>query len=239
MSRVGLVVVSHSAGLAAGVVEVAAQMAPDVTVVPAGGTADGGIGTDFDAVNSALEQADGGAGVVLLYDLGSARMVAEMAVEVAENARLVDAPLVEGAVAAAVAAQGGADLDDVAHAAEEAVGVPGGPVAAEGVAGGVDIIGSQSIATATPEAPAEVTVPLTNKIGLHARPAAMVARAMTQLDARVTVRFGEATADGRSVLALMALGARGGDEVYVSATGAQADEAVRMFQDMAARGFDE
>ena len=244
MSRVGLVVVSHSAGLAAGVVEVAAQMAPDVIVVPAGGTPDGGIGTDFDAVTAALDRAESGAGVVLLYDLGSARMVAEMAVEVAENARLVDAPLVEGTVAAAVAAQGGADLDDVAHAAEEAIEVPGGPVAAEGlaegIAAGVDIIGSQSIAAATPATgPAEVTVPLTNKIGLHARPAAMVARAMTQLDARVTVRFGEATADGRSVLALMALGARGGDEVHVSATGPQAGEALRTFQDLAARGFEE
>lgn len=176
---------------------------------------------------------------MLLYDLGSARMVAEMAVEVTEGARLVDAPLVEGTVAAAVAAQGGADLDDVAHAALEAVEVPGGPVVAEGVAGGVDIIGSQSIAAAQPTAPAEVVVPLTNEIGLHARPAAMVARAMTQLDARVTVRYGDATADGRSVLALMALGARGGDEVHVSATGPQADEALQTFQDLAARDFDE
>ncbi|MFC4855761.1 dihydroxyacetone kinase phosphoryl donor subunit DhaM [Actinophytocola glycyrrhizae] len=241
MSRVGLVVVSHSAGLAAGVVEVAAQMAPDVVVVPAGGTADGGIGTDFDAVTSALERAESGAGVVLLYDLGSARMVAEMAVEVADDARLVDAPLVEGTVAAAVAAQGGADLDDVANAAAEAVGMPGGPGAAEGLAGlDIDIMGSQSIAAAAaPAAPVEVTVPLTNEIGLHARPAAMVARAMTRFDARVTVRFGEATADGRSVLALMALGARGGDEVHVSAAGPQADEAVRTFQDLAARDFDE
>lgn len=237
MSRVGLVVVSHSAGLAAGVVEVAAQMAPDVTVVPAGGTADGGIGTDFDAVTTAIEQADSGAGVVLLYDLGSARMVAEMAVETAENTRLVDAPLVEGTVAAAVAAQGEADLDDVANAAEDAVGMPGGPVVADGIAGDVDIMGSQSIVTATSSGPAEVTVPLTNEIGLHARPAALVARAMTKFDARVTVRFGETTADGRSVLALMALGARGGDEVHVSATGPQADEALKTFQDLATHNF--
>ena len=239
MSRVGLVVVSHSAGLAAGVVEVAAQMAPDVVVVPAGGTADGGIGTDFDAVTAAIERAESGAGVVLLYDLGSARMVAEMAVETTDGARLVDAPLVEGTVAAAVAAQGGADAEEVAHAAEDAISVPGGPVATDGIAGGIDIIGSQSLVVAKPAPPPEVTVPLTNKIGLHARPAAMVARAMSQLDARVTVRFGEATADGRSVLALMALGARGGDEVHVSATGPQADEALRTFQDLAARDFDE
>jgi PTS hybrid protein len=55
----------------------------------------------------------------------------------------------------------------------------------------------------------------------------------------VTVRFGDTTADGRSVLALMALGARGGDEVHVSATGPQAEDALRTFQDLAARDFDE
>lgn len=244
MSRVGLVVVSHSAALAAGVVEVAAQMAPDVTVVAAGGTADGGVGTDFDTVTSAIEQADDGAGVVLLYDLGSARMVAEMAMELADNARLADAPLVEGTVAAAVSAQGGADVVEVTHAAEDAAGMPGStapngsePDAAPkgGVVGAVDVSGSMSLAAA----PAEVAVTLTNEIGLHARPAALVARAMTGLDAAVTVHFGDLTADGRSVLALMGLGARGGDQVRVSATGPQAGEALRTFQDLAARNFDE
>jgi PTS hybrid protein len=347
---VGLVVVSHSASLAAGVVEVAAQMAPDVTVVAAGGTPGGGIGTDFDAVTSALAEADGGAGVVVLYDLGSARMVAEMAVELVDGARLVDAPLVEGTVAAAVAAQGGADLSEVAHAAEDAAGVPGGPppgglppastangdpgsapgwgggpgeaepvgevpggaataapgdavavgdlsggagvgrasgevpggaaavsgpadggrglgdeggtpppadgpaelelgeAAAElelgdaergGLVGAVDVMGAMSLATGVLSDPDEVTVTLTNEIGLHARPAALVARTMATFDARVTVRFRDAKADGRSVLALVALGARGGDRLRVSATGARAEEALRAFQDLAARNFDE
>jgi PTS hybrid protein len=234
-----LVVVSHSAALAAGVVEVAAQMAPDVTVVAAGGTADGGIGTDFDAVTAAIEQADGGAGVVLLYDLGSARMVAEMAMETAENAHLADAPLVEGTVAAAVSAQGGADATAVVHAAEEAAQTeaeliePADPV----VAGAIDIAGGMSVATTKHPRPEAATITLTNEIGLHARPAAVVARAMTGLDATVTVRFGDAKADGRSVLALMALGARGGDEVHVEATGPQATEALQTFQDLAASNF--
>jgi PTS hybrid protein len=254
-----LVVVSHSAALAAGVVEVAAQMAPDVTVVAAGGTADGGVGTDFDAVTSAIEQADDGAGVVLLYDLGSARMVAEMAVEMADNARLADAPLVEGTVAAAVSAQGGADVVEVTHAAEDAAGMPGSTAPATtpngtepgedvpaepepvGFVGAVDVAGSLSLAAepsaASSAAAAEVAVTLTNKIGLHARPAAMVARAMTGFDASVTVHFGDLTADGRSVLALMGLGARGGDQVRVSATGPQAGEALRTFQDLAAHNF--
>ncbi|TDV53558.1 dihydroxyacetone kinase phosphoryl donor subunit DhaM [Actinophytocola oryzae] len=221
MTRVGLVVVSHSAQLAAGVVEVAAQMAPNVTVVAAGGTDDGGIGTDFDAVVSAIERADGGAGTVVLYDLGSARMVAEMAVETAENARLADAPLVEGAVAAAVAAEGEADVSAVAAAAESAAKV------------------TTEAAPTAPDAEDEVRITLTNKIGLHARPAAVVARAMTGLDATVTVHFGAATADGRSVLALMALGAQGGDEIRVSAAGPQAAEALHTFEELAASNFGE
>ncbi|HEX6360940.1 dihydroxyacetone kinase phosphoryl donor subunit DhaM [Actinophytocola sp.] len=247
--RVGLVVVSHSAALAAGVVEVAAQMAPDVVVVAAGGTSDGGIGTDFDAVTAAIERADSGAGVVVLYDLGSARMVAEMAIETAENAHLADAPLVEGTVSAAVAAQGGADAAAVVDAAKEAVRTEAElitadaarePGSAEGdrvVAGAIDIAGGASVAAATQGRLEAVVVTLTNEIGLHARPAAVVARAMTGFDALVTVRFGDAKADGRSVLGLMALGARGGDEVRVEATGPQATEALRTFQDLAASNF--
>jgi PTS hybrid protein len=242
VSRVGLVVVSHSARLAAGVVEVAEQMAPNVDVVPAGGTAEGGIGTDFDAVVAAIERADEGAGVVVLYDLGSARMVAEMAVEVADNARLADAPLVEGAVAAAVSAEGGGGVDEVARAAEEAAGMVGGQEQASPAAAGVDIAGGMSVAAGKlpdPAETAEITVTLTNKIGLHARPAATVAKAMTAFDATVTVHLGESTADGRSVLALMALGARGGDEVRITATGPQAHDALRTFEEMAANNFGE
>jgi PTS hybrid protein len=256
VSRVGLVVVSHSAVLAAGVVEVAEQMAPNVTVVPAGGTAEGGIGTDYDAVTAAIERADSGAGAVVLYDLGSARMVAEMAVELAANARLADAPLVEGTVAAAVSAEGGADVTEVSHAAEDAATVPGAPqaealpedptpdgalpvgVPADGApAGGipaVDVAGGMSVAIGKP---AEAVITLTNEIGLHARPAAMVARAMTGFDATVTIHFNKASADGRSVLALMGLGARGGDQIRVTATGPQATEALQTFQDLAANNF--
>ncbi|HWM06230.1 MAG TPA: dihydroxyacetone kinase phosphoryl donor subunit DhaM [Actinophytocola sp.] len=230
MTLVGLVVVSHSARLADGVVEVAAQMAPDVTVAAAGGTADGGIGTDADAVIAAIERADGGTGAVLLYDLGSARMVAELAVETLsdpDSALLVDAPLVEGAVAAAVAAQGGADLAAVARAARGAAGGgPGAPAAAEPV-----------VSPGVPHA--RVAIRLANEVGLHARPAALLARTVSAVDAQVTVRLGDATADGASVLAVMALGARRGDEIEVSAMGPDAGEAVRRIEELAARDFDE
>ncbi|MER2093555.1 MAG: dihydroxyacetone kinase phosphoryl donor subunit DhaM, partial [Saccharopolyspora rectivirgula] len=112
---VGLVVVSHSARLAEGVCEVAAHRAPDVRVLPAGGMADGGVGTDFEKVSAALAEANTGDGAVLLYDLGSAKMVAELAVESLgdpNSAIVAEGPFVEGAVAAAVAAQGGKTLAD-------------------------------------------------------------------------------------------------------------------------------
>ncbi|MGH3761495.1 HPr family phosphocarrier protein [Actinophytocola sp.] len=266
MSRVGLVVVSHSAKLAEGVVEVAAQMAPDVTVVAAGGTAEGGIGTDFDAVDAAIERADGGAGVVLLYDLGSARMVAELALEsravpdsavpdsavpdsavpdsavpdsaVPDGAVLVDAPLVEGTVAAAVAAQSGSPLAEVAAAARAAAARPTEPTAA-GPAGVPDVEPGGGPTETEVAAVEETRIRLTNEIGLHARPAALLARSLSEVDAEVTVRFGASSAPGRSVLALMALGARKGDELTLSATGPQAAEALRKAEALATRNFDE
>ena len=214
--NVGLVVVSHSATLARGVVELAGQMAPDVALVPVGGAADGGLGTDFDAVSAALSEADGGAGVVLLYDLGSAKMVAEMAVEAAgDTAVVVDAPLVTGAVAAAVAAQGGAALAEVAAAA----------------------LRGEAAEEPTPGAGEEIL--LTNDIGLHARPAALLARAVADLDAQVSISFGDKQVDARSVLGLMALGVRGGDTIRIDAGGTQAPEALTRIRDLVARNFDE
>lgn len=107
---VGLILVSHSADLAKGSAELARQMAPTVIISPAGGTDDGGIGTSFDAISAAMRTAETGSGAVLLYDLGSALLTAETALEfldpeVAQRIRIVDAPLVEGAVAAAVTSE--------------------------------------------------------------------------------------------------------------------------------------
>ncbi len=82
---VGLVVVSHSEKIADGAVELAAQMAPDVVIIAAGGTDDGRIGTSLEKVMAALEQAAGGNGVVVLTDLGSAVMTAESAMEFAAD----------------------------------------------------------------------------------------------------------------------------------------------------------
>ena len=126
---VGIVVVSHSAQIAAGTVELARQMASDdVRIEAAGGTADGSLGTDAAAIMAAIEAADAGAGVLVLVDLGSAVLATQTALELmgeaAARVRLSGGPLVEGAVVAAVQASVGADLAAVLAAAAEAAGLP-------------------------------------------------------------------------------------------------------------------
>ena len=128
VSVVGLVIVSHSATLAAGVVELARQMGGDeVAIEPAGGMADppGEIGTDMELVLEAIERAAAPDGVLVLMDLGSAVMSAEMAAEMVDDVRvlLCEAPIVEGAVAAAARARTGASLEEVAAEARAALGM--------------------------------------------------------------------------------------------------------------------
>ena len=127
---VGIVIVTHSARLAEGVAELAGQMAQGgVTIAPAGGTDDGTLGTSINKVLSALQQAASPDGTLVLLDLGSAVMIAEMAIEqLPEEQRqhvvISSAPLVEGAILAAVEAASGSTLEEVAAAAEEGHAMP-------------------------------------------------------------------------------------------------------------------
>jgi dihydroxyacetone kinase DhaKLM complex PTS-EIIA-like component DhaM len=95
-----------------------------VRIEPAGGLPDGSLGTDDDRVREAIKRADGGDGVVVLCDLGSAILTVRHVLERSSNGHVVlaDAPLVEGTVTAAVVSSAGSSLQDVAQAAEEARG---------------------------------------------------------------------------------------------------------------------
>jgi len=123
---VGLVVVSHSAKIAEGVVELAGQMAGAVRILAAGGTDDGGIGTDATLIAEAIAAADEGDGVLVLVDLGSAVLSAQLAIDelvdeqIRGRVRISEAPVVEGAVVAAVQASTGSGLDEVDQAARGA-----------------------------------------------------------------------------------------------------------------------
>lgn len=238
---VALVLVSHAAEVAEGTARIAREMAPDVVVLAAGGI-DGGLGTSADTVLAAVEDAAGragGDGVVVLTDLGSAVLTAESVVEmldddVAARVRVPDAPLVEGAVAAAVAAQLGGDVDAVARAATRAgvvaptgggPGEPDAPARAGGTSAesldGDDVV----------ERPAT----LRNPLGLHARPAAVVARTVGRLGADVRVDGVNAA----SVLELMQLAATGGRTLSVTGRGAGAADVVAEVVQLLESGFGE
>ncbi len=123
---VGIVIVSHSAKVAEGIHDMAAQMAkPGQRIIAAGGVADGVIGTDAVRIFEAIRKADAGSGVVVLVDLGSAILSTETALELLDEGararvRIADAPIVEGAISAAVQASLGGSLAEVAATAEGA-----------------------------------------------------------------------------------------------------------------------
>ena len=123
-TRVGIVLVSHSAALAEGTAEVAGQIGGGgVVIAAAGGTDDGGIGTSIARVREAVQRAEAGAGVVILPDLGSSVLTVRALLaeeDFADPVALADAPFVEGAVAATVTAAAGGDVKAVLRAAEEA-----------------------------------------------------------------------------------------------------------------------
>ncbi|MGI8716052.1 MAG: dihydroxyacetone kinase phosphoryl donor subunit DhaM, partial [Solirubrobacteraceae bacterium] len=231
---VGIVIVSHSEALARGVVELAREMGgPDVAIEAAGGLGEPGVlGTDAERVRAAVQTVMSADGVLVLMDLGSALMSAEFALELledgADRVRLSDAPLVEGAVAAAAAAGGGADLDEVAAEAR----------------GALRMKASQLESSDTPAVPAPALADATaelavrNAAGLHARPAARFVETARRFDADVRVAHpgGEAVS-ARSLTNVIALGARPGDTVVVSASGPQADEALAALRELAADGF--
>ena len=112
---VGIVIVSHSEKLALGVVELAKLMADNVPIAAAGGLEDGGFGTSFEKILSAIKTVNSGDGVIILMDMGSAVMTTEMILESIDdkNIKMVDCPLVEGAVLAAVNSSSGQSINEI------------------------------------------------------------------------------------------------------------------------------
>ncbi|MDN4615590.1 dihydroxyacetone kinase phosphoryl donor subunit DhaM [Leifsonia sp. F6_8S_P_1B] len=231
--RVGLVLVSHSEQLAAGAVALAGQMAPGVRLLAAGGTDDGGIGTSFTKVMAAVGEADTGAGVVVISDLGSALLTAETVLDMLPEderarVRVVDVPFVEGGVAAAVAAETGADLAGVASAAEGARTAWAGEEA-------------QSAPVSTPPA-AEQTggryereVLVRNPQGLHARPAADFVKLANTFPAKVTVNG----KDAKSLLGVMSLGLIAGATAKIASDDPEGRAAVDALVALVETGFGE
>ena len=123
---VGIVIVSHSEKIAQGVIDLCKQMATDVPMAAAGGLPGGEIGTDFQRIYEAVEAVRSDDGVAILFDMGSALMTTEMVMEQFEDVKikLADAPVVEGAIAAAIASAVGHPLERVLEEAHQAVETP-------------------------------------------------------------------------------------------------------------------
>ena len=242
---VGLVLVSHSAQLAEGAADLARAMAgEEVRIVAAGGMAppETALGTDAVRVAAAIEEAWSERGVLVLMDLGSALLSAEMALELLPEGHrkrvlLSAAPLVEGAVAAAVASRLGEPIERVASEATSSLDAKraqvGGP--SEASAAPADEPGPVLPGVETRIA---VDIPL----GLHARPAARLIRATAGLNAQVlagNATTGSAMVTARSLNALAGLQVREGHELLVTASGPDAQKAIDALRALAARRFDE
>src|SRR5699024_774118 len=124
MSYTGIVLVSHSSKVAEGIKEIIREVTKEVPVVAAGGTEENEIGTSVEKIEQAIHQADGGNGVLVFYDIGSAKMNVEMLLETVEDvdARLLEAPILEGSYVAAVEASMEKSVDDISQAIKKSFG---------------------------------------------------------------------------------------------------------------------
>ncbi|MDR1711528.1 MAG: phosphoenolpyruvate--protein phosphotransferase [Propionibacteriaceae bacterium] len=241
---VGIVVVSHSAALADAAVELALEMAPSgpPPIAVAAGAAEGATGTDAVAIAEGISSVASPDGVLVLMDLGSALLSAEMALEFAAvdcPVRLVAAPFVEGLVVAVVAASSGLGLDEVAR---QAVGALSAKQEHLGGTSAPSVPSDPAPVRHEAAALGEITsrARITNPLGLHARPAATVVGAASGFSATVTItKPGRPPASALSQMALVALGTKAGDEVTITASGPDAAAAVATVADLIAGGFGE
>ncbi|WP_206680365.1 dihydroxyacetone kinase phosphoryl donor subunit DhaM [Flaviflexus huanghaiensis] len=225
---VGLVLVSHSDLLARGLAELAGQMAPDVSVIPAGGLDDGTIGTSYEKIEGAIKELRSQRlSVLVLTDIGSATMTVEAVLEADEDREVVfeDVPFVEGAVAASVSAQQGGDLWEVAAAATASAAIF------------VEKIDTDP----TPERDGEDAngvfkreVVVADEEGLHARPAAKVAALAGQFEGEILINGVPAD----SIMSIMSLGIKKGESVTVTTDDAKCWSGVDRIAEAIAAGLD-
>ena len=243
---IGIVIVSHSARLAEGVAELVHGMGgADVGVATAGGLDLPGapLGTDAARVLEAIDRVYSDEGVLVLMDLGSAVLSAETALDLLPPERrghvlLCEAPVVEGAVAAAAQARIGSSLEQAAAEARAALE----PKRSQ--------LGAAAPAAEQPAAPEpapgpgrELRFTVRNRLGIHARPAArlvQVAGRFPGTELRVwNVTAGRGPAGARSLNAVITLGARSGHEVLLRASGPAAAQVLEAVRGLAEDGFGE
>lgn len=239
MRVVGIVVVSHSGKLAEGVKELADSLTGGrVPVAAAGGLDESTLGTSAERIVRAVQGAWRGEGVLVLVDLGSAVLNTRLALdllpeEVGQKTVLSTAPLVEGALAAALRADAGGDLRQVVEAAWGARSFPKGEEAA--------VPGLEAQAAGLGDR-VEGVVTVVNAEGMHARSAARLVEEVRKWGAVVTickVGGGGAPVRGDSLVGLLGLGGRPGEQLRVAVEGEKAQEVLDSIQELFASGFGE
>ena len=248
---VNILLVSHSFQLASGVATLARQMAPSdaVKIEVAAGIGDdhAEIGTNAVEIAEKLNALSSPDGILILMDLGSAILSTQMALEMLDEeikaqVRLCPAPFVEGAIAAAVQANMGSDVEAVYREATAALLAKQQQLQPEG-----SPADQQAPSPAAEPAPAaadvlEVVLPVTNESGLHARPAALFAKTIGSHKAKVTVtnlteNKGPIAING--LIAVMLLAAKKGDMLKIQAEGEQKQEVIEALKQLFAQNFGE
>lgn len=250
---IGVVVVSHSRALARAVRDLALEMSPDGTgpvVELASGLDEHTTGTDAALVAeviSAVDTTTGGEGVLVLVDLGSAILSAEMALELLEPAvaarvRVSPAPLVEGLLAAVVAAGTGADLNTCAREAERGLTAKVGHLQTAAVDDPPASQDGEPTESGDTRAWASCELAVIGEHGLHARPAARLVTVVGQAEPGTEVRLTNATigrgpVDARSLSAVATLGAQQGQVLLAEARGTGAEQVLSTLENLAASAF--
>lgn len=249
MSIISLVIVSHSQQLALGVRELAVQMVDErVPIAIAAGIEDSEnpLGTDAMQVYQAITSVFSDHGVLVLMDLGSAVMSAEIALEFLSPEQrakvyLCSAPLVEGTLAAAVSAAAGNNIQEVIAEAQGALSAKATTLGVKDhfkphtcplvQTGGVGGENSQ-----------EMRLTIKNRLGLHARPAAQFVATASRYKSQIQVQNltrGTAAVRGDSINQVATLGARQGHELLITAIGTDAQAALTALKALIVNNFGE
>ncbi len=240
---IGLVIVSHSAELAEGVRQLAGQMTQNqVPIATAGGIDDpeNPIGTDAFKVKEAIEKVYNPDGVIVLMDLGSALLSTEAALEFLpphwrNKIHLCPAPLVEGALVAAVQIMSGSPIAAVIEEAQNAL-----------TAKVMQLRGLPEVSATGPQTPQqgalERVLTVTNRLGLHARPAAQFVSTAGRYQASVLVRNltrGSDWVNAKSINQVATLGVLQGHQISIAAEGPEAQEALEALTALVLNNFGE
>ncbi|MGK7917307.1 MAG: phosphoenolpyruvate--protein phosphotransferase [Prochloraceae cyanobacterium] len=246
---VGIVIVSHSAKLAAGIEELATQMTQvPVQIATAAGIDDpeNPFGTDAIQVQAAIESVYSEDGVVVLMDLGSAVLSAEMALELLptekrEKVKLCSAPLVEGAIAAVVQAAAGVSIEEVIAEARTAIAAKASQLS-EVVEDIGEEIKTQAIISSDSQKTTQIQLTVQNTLGIHARPAAKFVATAAQFQSPITLQNltqNSNPVNAKSINQVITLGILQGHQIAITAVGEDAQAAIVALKQLVKDNFGE